>query len=285
MKAGTTTLHDYLIQHPDIFMAHPKEPGYFSQPDVYARGDEWYLNLFRHAPESRMLGDGSTCYSRWPIYPEVPERISARNPNAKFVYVVRDPVSRAYSHFRHRMEEVAMRGGQRLTFAQAIEQDEEMLYAGRYADQISRFLDCFTLNDFFIFDFEQLKKDPKALLCKLYTFLGLHEMTEPTIESQQSNKAGDVYARNKVSGSLKSFRRLPVLKQIFDIIPGESRQTLFRATSTLVGKAGLHGRLGKQYVSSVPQSESIDIQRLVEYYREPNLAFAELTGLSIDHWQ
>ena len=106
-KSGTTSLHYYLDQHPDVHMSREKEPNYFSfahrpgGPKHVIRDRRAYKALFDSPAPVR--GEASVTYSFWPHPPDVAERIHAAVPDAKFVYVVRDPVERTLSHYRHRV--------------------------------------------------------------------------------------------------------------------------------------------------------------------------------------
>lgn len=69
MKSGTTTLHNYLNMHPDIFMSQkPKEPQYFVQELNWSKGEDWYLSLFEAAGDAKIIGESSTDYSKLPRY-------------------------------------------------------------------------------------------------------------------------------------------------------------------------------------------------------------------------
>ncbi len=99
-KAGTTTLAFLLDQHPDIALSDPKEPGYFVDPD--AKGLEWYRGCFP-AKLPAMLLDASTGYTMMAAQSgaddSVPLRIKAAAPDARFIYVLRDPVDRTISAY------------------------------------------------------------------------------------------------------------------------------------------------------------------------------------------
>ncbi len=102
-KCGTTSLHHYLAAHPEIFLSEPKEPGYFvPEIDYYPRDREWYLGLFEGASGHRYVGESSTHYTKLPVYPGVVERIADFVDEApRFIYLMRDPIDRAVSHYWH----------------------------------------------------------------------------------------------------------------------------------------------------------------------------------------
>ena len=96
-KAGTTSLHHYLAQHPDILMSDPKEPPYFRLE--YERGAEYYWRTYyRRWSGQRQVGDGSPQNLYLPF---VAPRIAASVPDAKLIVLCRHPVDRAVSAWWH----------------------------------------------------------------------------------------------------------------------------------------------------------------------------------------
>lgn len=98
-KAGTTTLYSILSQHPDVFMPDRKEPEFFARDERYARGIEDYAALFEGASADQIVGEASTIYSLSPLFPDTAARIRRHTPEARFIYVLREPVSRAFSYY------------------------------------------------------------------------------------------------------------------------------------------------------------------------------------------
>lgn len=98
-KAGTTSLYKKLSMHPDIFMCTPKEPEFFARDDVYARGYDWYRALFSTAKDGQICGEASTLYSLIQCFPETPRRMHEFAPSTKIIFVLRNPVDRAYSYY------------------------------------------------------------------------------------------------------------------------------------------------------------------------------------------
>ena len=98
-KCGTTSLHEYLDLHPEVAMSREKELDFFVEEKHWGRGVEWYAAQFEDAP---VRGESSPSYTAYPRYRGVPERIRRVVPDAKLVYLVRDPVERIVSHFVHR---------------------------------------------------------------------------------------------------------------------------------------------------------------------------------------
>jgi hypothetical protein len=99
MKCGTTALHNYLAEHPDLQGAPEKEVSFFDQNVNYQRGVAWYHSrfplAFRWRPRPRLFeSTPSYLYYDW-----VPQRLQAYCPTMKLIVVLRDPIARAYSHW------------------------------------------------------------------------------------------------------------------------------------------------------------------------------------------
>jgi hypothetical protein len=95
-KSGTTSLHEWLLHHPDVFLAAIKETHYFTT--YFDQPVRWYANHYAQARAGQLRGDITPYYA---FHPYVPERIATLLPTVRLVYLVRDPVKRAISHYFH----------------------------------------------------------------------------------------------------------------------------------------------------------------------------------------
>ena len=98
-RCGTTSLHRYLGAHPEIFMAKSKELDFFVTELSWRKGRGWYEKQFRNG--SRVRGESSPSYTAYPVHEGVAERMAALVPDAKLVYLVRDPIERTLSGYHH----------------------------------------------------------------------------------------------------------------------------------------------------------------------------------------
>jgi hypothetical protein len=169
MKCATTTLHEQLARQPGIAMSWPKEPNFFSDDDVYALGLDWYASIFRGLPEGRLLGESSTHYTKRPNHPRTVERMARALPGVKLVYLMRHPVDRLVSHYRHE------RLDRRIVapIDEAIDLHPELVDYGRYAMQLEPYLDRFGPDRVHPIFFERLVAEPQVELERLCEFLGL----------------------------------------------------------------------------------------------------------------
>jgi len=168
MKCGTSTLHAQLAAQPQFFMSEPKEPNFFSNDEIYAKGEGWYRGLFRKAPEGAIKGESSTHYAKLPTYPYTVERLAALIPEAKFIYVMRDPVERLISHYIHEWTQ----GVITCPIDEAIDAHPELVAYSRYAYQLEPFVARFGKARILPVMFEKMTAAPDAELKRIAAFLG-----------------------------------------------------------------------------------------------------------------
>lgn len=172
MKSGTTSLHEYLATHPEIAMSREKEPGYFVEELSLGKGEAWYLSLFERDERYRYVGESSTHYTKLPVYRGVPERLFRFNPEARLLYIMRNPLDRLVSHYWHAVRDLP-RGGERLPLLQAVQEKPEYLAFGDYALQLQPYFDRFGKEAVLTLTFEALIEDPQRELDRIYLWLGL----------------------------------------------------------------------------------------------------------------
>jgi hypothetical protein len=180
-KAGTTSLHFYLDQHPQIQMSEPKEPHFFAGAEngipfpperVEALGA--YEALFD--PGFEVRGEASPSYTNFPRRQGVPERIGELVPEAKFIYLVRDPVERTVSHYRHSVAA----GKEQRPLSDAIAElgDDPYSYLAchsLYGRQLELYLRRFSAEQMMVIDQVQLLEDRDETLRRVFSFLAVDE--------------------------------------------------------------------------------------------------------------
>lgn len=168
MKAGTTSLHEWLRHHPQIFMPKLKEPEFFSEEDNWRRGVAWYSSLFEPGASSPVRGEASTGYSRTERFPSAPARAAAIVPEVRLVYVLRDPIDRMRSHYRHSV----LMGRERRPIDDALRSGGGYLDASRYARQMRNHLEHFGREQLEVFFSDDLRDDPHGTLQHVCSFIG-----------------------------------------------------------------------------------------------------------------
>jgi hypothetical protein len=212
-KAGTTSLHHYLDQHPQVQMSAIKEPRYFVAagegipPPVERVSDlAEYEGLFD--PAVGVRGESSTDYTTHPRRCGAPERIRQLVPSAKFIYLVRDPIARTISHFKMRVAA----GGESRPLAVALRDLDDpsspYVWPSLYASQLERYLPHFAPESFLVIDQADLRGDRRATLAEIFGFLGVDRSLDSARFDEELHGGQDVreyptaYARvvNRVVG-------------------------------------------------------------------------------------
>lgn len=181
-KAGTSSLHVYLDSHPDISMSIQKEPHILSAVDYTTESLTGYAPLFGpNADGAVYRGESSTGYF---LFPHVPERMASVAPDARLVFMLRNPVDRAMSHYRWLVSLGEVRAGFRATFERDMHETPDprqtttgnygyIYQEGRYGSNLSRFLDHFERRQIHLVETNQLRTDPASTLAACWRFLEL----------------------------------------------------------------------------------------------------------------
>lgn len=208
-KAGTSSLWDYLDQHPQIYMSPIKEPNHFCKDIVYKQcRDDYkreleikpgkdllhylngpldkahmthiekfddYLKLYKKVDGQKAIGENSNSY----LYSQVAAKeIYSMNPDAKIIIMLRNPVERAFSHYLNDLRISFVTG----SFEQEVNKDlnsdnycwgQAYLYykLGLYYEQVKRYYDVFPAEQIKVYLFDDYKKDSQAILKDIFSFL------------------------------------------------------------------------------------------------------------------
>jgi hypothetical protein len=168
MKSATSTLHVQLAAQPGFFMSTPKEPNFFSDPDQWAKGLDWYRDLFADAQDGDLCGESSTHYTKLPDLPGTLPRLAQYLPDAKYIYVMRHPIDRLVSHYVHGWTERTIGG----PIDEAAAKYPALIDYGRYAMQIAPYLQRFGKDRVLPVFFDRLLAEPQAELERVCRFLG-----------------------------------------------------------------------------------------------------------------
>lgn len=176
MKSGTSSLHDYLALHPDIFMSTPKEIHFFTNEFYDPNKLDEYKNHF--ITNKKIAGTTPQNYTKCHNhhFKSVPERIKKHIPDVKMIYIVRDPIKRYTSHiFESSFTRPPVRN---LTWEQ---KSSNFIKTGMYYMQIQAFLNHFKKEQIHILSLEDLQENKLVELNKIFRFLEVDEMNDVSI--------------------------------------------------------------------------------------------------------
>lgn len=199
MKCGTTTLYEYLTQHPNIYgNLVQKEPEYFSQTAL-PENLSGYLRQWRLPRSGRALAlEASTGYTKIPNFPNVAERLLRLDAKMNFIYLVRDPIARIESHIAHNIAN----GVSQLEYE--IEDLQHHIAVSSYAQQIEPYRTAFPERPILILDLDDLARDPARVVQDVYRHLDLEPHDVEVIPPKNTRSKQGQAAKYRLPNALKA---------------------------------------------------------------------------------
>jgi hypothetical protein len=167
-KCGTSGLHYYLGLHPEVSMSTPKELNFFIAERNWGRGLQWYARHFD--PDARCRGEASPNYTAFPQHTGVPERMAEVVPDAKLLYLVRDPLDRIAAHYVHNFAKRREKGDLRETL---LHPNTSYVARSKYFTQLQRFLAHYDREQVLVVENYDLRDDRAATLRRVFEFAGV----------------------------------------------------------------------------------------------------------------
>jgi hypothetical protein len=201
-KCGTTSLHQYLAMHPDIFLPMGvginNETGLFlpntdqkiksmTNRRIRRNLDDFALRelIFRKYSGQKVVGEESTDYTKRPFRTVEFDTMTRLNPEMKFIFIIRDPVEKLFSQYKH-----FLRYQPRLTEGSLTDEllsDEYYGYASAYFYQLEPYLHHFGQRSVHVLLLEDLARDPTEQLDRICSFLGIQAHPAETTELKRYN--------------------------------------------------------------------------------------------------
>lgn len=205
-KCGTTSMYRYMTDHPDILPARDKQLHYFDRTHTPSLKDYAENFPYGHPSSGTITGEATPYYIFHPAYAlRIP--IADTLPHTRLIILMRNPVSRAWSHYRHEVN----KGSEQLPFAEALAAEESRLSGeverllaepgyrsynhvkysykarGRYAEQLLPWLQRFPRERFLFLAAEELFNSPHATMARVFDFLGLASHISKKYQSHNFN--------------------------------------------------------------------------------------------------
>ena len=265
-KCGTTFMHDLLGQHPEIFMSRIKEPSYFNRSDPEDHLAE-YLSLFSDGAGFAVRGESSPVYCETLAFPELPADIHRFSPDAKIIFLVREPFARFRSVWvqtlstGHWAEPKFFPMKMPLAYRDAVFTYPTFLDACRYWTNLGNYRARFADENIKVILFEQFVADVSGTLRDVFAFLGVDPGVEinPEIAKQNSRAGKTVY---RPWG--KRFGRL-VPGTIKNMLPWGLRLKLRAAVNKLPTPEFDHTELTDEEVARIRLQLAPEVRALYHY--------------------
>jgi hypothetical protein len=314
-KAGTTSLFEYMRVHPQIHMPAEKELYFFNMDRSYRRGWDWYSAvMLRGAPPDAICGEATTEYMSGAPYADIddrdrsesaedlgdsrsleeviPRRIEQVLPDVKLICVLRDPVARAYSHYRM----MALGGVESRPFEEAIDQlldpvalehsrvararDNGYVIIGEYCRLLAGFLRVFPREQLMVIFSDELARSPRQTLPNLFEFIGVSSDFLPDNVDTRYREAA---TKQRIPGlNLVTWQtnlaRARSARTLWHTLPDRMQRTIDHAYNVTNHRIEMWNAWRGVVGDDMPPSVR---ERLIAHFRPDSEALADLLGRDI----
>ena len=262
-KAGTTSIHEYLSEHPQVFMPSIK-PQFFAYDGPGSVGDypvrdfAHYESLFADAQGYPAIGDVSeACLNST----GAAERIATTIPDALIIVVLRNPVERAFSGYMMQLRT----GKQQVEAAAAFREDATFVQGGFYFERLTRYFDRFPPEHIQVHLFDDFSADTLGVMQRMFRFVRVDDTFRPNVGVRHN------VGYSPRSRALSAFvARRDVRRIAKRIVPPPVRPLMRRAL-----------RANQAAIPTMPATLSAEMEEL---YREDILRVQELIGRELSQW-
>ena len=282
-KSGTTSLHNYLNQHPDIFMCTPKEPHFLINDEIGEQRipfgiscENDYLNLFKLGEQKKYRGESSVMYLMYPeiVIPKINKKFGE---DCKIIIMLRNPIERAYSGFQHVKRYNSKEDFSDFKSAWSISEERyfsqpNMTPASRYKElglyfkQVKSYLE--EVKNVHIIIYDDYKNDFQNEMKKIFDFLQLDIIN---IDSEERHMVGGWQWKDEKIKSLLTKKNL--IKSILKVlIPFKTLRRFIRK------------KIKDQNTSSVAKISDEDKNMLKVFYKEDVKKLSDLLDRNLNYW-
>jgi len=281
-KSGTTSLHNYLNQHPSVFMCSPKEPHFLINKDIGEQripngvlSVEDYKFLFKGSSTKKYRGESSVMYLSFPEF-AIKNINKYLSKDVKIIIMLRNPVDRAYSGYQHVKRYNFMES---LSFEKALDQSENRyhntsnmtpasryLELGMYFEQVKRFIEEF--DNIHVIIYDDYKNDFSSEMNNVFKFLDLDAFK---VNTDEKHMVGGWEWKNERIKSIMMKRTLfkRVLKFLFP----------FKSL-----RKGIMVNLRKRNINKIEKINPETEKWLKEYYKIDIEKLSLLLDKDLNNW-
>ena len=282
-KSGTTSLHNYLNQHPDVFMCTPKEPHFLINNEIGKDripigicSENEYLNLFLEGRGEKYRGESSVMYLMFPeiVIPKINQQFGEE---CKIIIMLRNPIERAYSGFQHVKRYNEKEDCSDFKSAWSVSEERyfsnpEMTPASRYKElglyykQVKSYLD--RIKNVHIIIYDDYQNDFQSEMNKVFNFL---EINIINIDSEKKHMVGGWQWENERIKNLM-MKKNPIKSALKFLIPFKYLRENIRT------------KIQNRNTSEIPEICKDDREMLRKFYKENVKQLSVLLERNLNHW-
>ena len=282
-KSGTTSLHNYLNQHPDVFMCTPKEPHFLINNEIGENripvgicSENEYRNLFIKGKDEKYRGESSVMYLMFPeiVIPKINQQYGE---DCKIIIMLRNPIERAYSGFQHVKRYNIKEDCTNFKSAWSISEERyfsnpNMTPAARYKElgmyhkQVKSYLDG--VKNVHIIIYDDYQNDFQAEMNKVFDFL---EIEKVEINSEKKHMVGGWQWEDEKMKNIM-IKKNPIKSFLKVLIPFKGIRKNIRT------------KIQNRNTSRVPVICKDDREMLRAFYKEDVKRLSILLERNLNYW-
>lgn len=273
-KCGTTSLHYYLDQHPEIYMPSIKGQDFFSREgNVNKEGNfgqfatlEKYQEIYQGMTNEKVAGEVSSVY----LYSEKAcKNIKKYRPNAKLLVILRNPVDRAFASFSNRVILKKSELNEQINLREIFDKTE-ILDRGFYAEKLKLYYDNFDSKQIKILLFDWLIKDKERYFSNIFEFIGVNPdfMPDTSVILRKGGKIENKFINNILT---KENFATSLIKSII------------KPFTTPEQRLEIHRQLTTKFRKKTPLPKELRVE-LNSFYRQEILNLQDLINMDISDW-
>lgn len=258
-KGATSSLYEYLRQHPSIVGGFKKEPNFFGRIKNWDKGLSWYQSQFiGYNDKKHIYGiDATTDYTQ-EGFVDVPKRMKESGFDFKFIYILRNPFEKIESQ----THQFLIDGDTKRPIYECL--DSRIIDSVKYYKQLEKYTQFFSKDKFLLIDFERFKNDLENVMLEVTNFLELadYEYDLSHVHNLKSSAIGQSFKGYRLLRSvLRGMKLTPYIPQVI--------KDKFR---TILGKYGGKNIPKEAYTLTERQKEIIyeeikdDVSRLEHHF-------------------
>lgn len=276
MKSATSWIFSSICSHPKVCSNLNKELHFFDREKNYKKGIGCYKNLFSKCKKNKIKGEFTPRY----LYkPKCAKRINKHFPNTKIIVCLRDPVKRAYSHYKYSL---AVKGRMSIykNFSEAIKKDTEMVERGFYYKQLKRYYDKFPENKILVTFFKNLKNNPESFIKKVYSFLNIDPNFVPK----------EIHKKENTSKEKSYEYKIPIVNNTLYRIRNKLQSSYIEELCEKTGMKTVLKKIVKMNKTNVNKKNNVppllkeDKEKMYKIYKEDIKKLEKLLDTKLSHW-
>ncbi len=218
-----------------------------------------YMDLFKDVRQEKFVGESTTLYTKYPTISGVPKKIFNFNPEARFIYIMRDPIERTISHYWHNIRVTSEMDD----IIKTLTAEPHYQNVSYYAMQLKGYLKYFSLEHFYVCTFEKLISNSEFVVRDIFNWLDVDTKVEILGLNQPKNVAPDSITVSKTNVLSYQVRMSPWARKIMKYVPYRVQKLFTGIYSNSVEKKVSNIETVFDYLRPIQKKQTEELEKLL----------------------